>query len=53
MAGVVDPLSERLGRTFAAAPAILLGFNCAQRKSELSICGVDQQRFEVRLEFFV
>lgn len=51
--GVVDPLSERLGRTFAAAPAILLGFGCTQGKRELSICGVDRQRLEVRLEFSV
>ncbi len=48
---VVEPLSERLGRTFAAAPAILLGFGCAQGKSEISVCGVDRQRLEVRLEF--
>jgi 3-oxoacyl-(acyl-carrier-protein) synthase len=51
--GVVDPLSERLGRTFAAAPALLLGFCCTQGKRELSLCGVDRQRLEVSLEFSV
>jgi len=47
--GISDPLSERVGRTFAAAPAILLGLACMDGGEEVSICGVDQQRFEVEL----
>lgn len=44
-----DPLSERIGRTFASAPAILLSLACMCRWSELSICGIDSQ--ELHIEF--
>lgn len=43
-----DPLSERIGRTFAAAPAILLGLACMSEWTECSISGVDHQ--ELRME---
>jgi len=46
---VSDPLSRRLGRTFAAAPAILMGLACCCGMSELSICGVDGQEFRAAL----
>lgn len=49
--GPSDPLSERLGRTFAAAPAILLALACLNRQSQASLCGADGQRFSVELEF--
>jgi len=45
--GVIDPLSHHMGRTFAAAPAILLGLEVMKGSGGISICGVDQQRFEV------
>jgi 3-oxoacyl-(acyl-carrier-protein) synthase len=48
--GISDPLSGRIGRTFAAAPAILLGLQSLAGKSRFSICGVDRQKFEVELE---
>lgn len=44
-----DPLSERIGRTFASAPAILLSLACMCRWSELSICGVDNQKLHIEL----
>jgi 3-oxoacyl-(acyl-carrier-protein) synthase len=47
--GVNDPLSERVGRTFAAAPAILLGLKSMEGGGGLSICGVDRQRLEIEL----
>jgi len=47
--GISDPLSERMGRTFAAAPAILFGLQSLAGKSRFSICGVDRQKFEVEL----
>jgi 3-oxoacyl-[acyl-carrier-protein] synthase II len=47
---VTDPLSERLGRTFAAAPAILLGLESMNGSSRLSMCGVDGQKFRVELK---
>jgi len=48
--GIDDPLSERMGRTFAAAPAILLGLKSIDGAGRLSICGVDQQRLEIELK---
>jgi 3-oxoacyl-(acyl-carrier-protein) synthase len=48
--GVEDPLSEPMGRTFAAAPAILLGLKSIHGGGRLSICGVDQQRLEIELK---
>jgi 3-oxoacyl-[acyl-carrier-protein] synthase II len=47
---VSDPLAVRLGRTFAAAPAIALALGCLGEKGEVSVTGVDGQRFEARLE---
>jgi 3-oxoacyl-(acyl-carrier-protein) synthase len=44
-----DPLSERIGRTFASAPAILLSLACMCLWSELSICGVDSQKLHIEL----
>jgi len=48
-ASVADPLSRRIGRTFAAAPAILMGIACGCGASELAICGVDRQEFSAEL----
>ena len=48
---VCDPLAGRMGRTFAAAPAILLGLACLQSASrEVSIRGVDGHVFRAALE---
>jgi 3-oxoacyl-(acyl-carrier-protein) synthase len=47
--GVHDPLSGQMGRTFAAAPAILLGLKSMEGGGRLSICGVDRQRVEIEL----
>ncbi|OGP69039.1 MAG: hypothetical protein A2170_06255 [Deltaproteobacteria bacterium RBG_13_53_10] len=47
---VNDPLSEHMGRTFAAAPAILLGLKSIDGGDRLSICGVDQQRLQIELK---
>lgn len=44
-----DPLSERIGRTFAAAPAILLGLACLAGWPGFSLCGVDRQELQVEL----
>jgi hypothetical protein len=38
-----------VGRTFAAAPAILLGLKSMEGGGGLSICGVDRQRLEIEL----
>jgi 3-oxoacyl-(acyl-carrier-protein) synthase len=46
---VHDPLAERIGRTFAAAPAMLLGLACMCEWPELSICGVDKQSLRVEM----
>jgi len=42
-----DPLSGRMGRSFAAAPAVLLALACALPSGAptVSIVGVDRQRF--------
>jgi 3-oxoacyl-[acyl-carrier-protein] synthase II len=45
-----DPLRERMGRTFAAAPAILLGMGSVSPPSHVSVRGVDQHIFEAKLE---
>jgi 3-oxoacyl-(acyl-carrier-protein) synthase len=47
--GVHDPLSGRMGRTFAAAPAILLGLKSMEGGGRLSLCGVDRQRVDIEL----
>lgn len=49
-ASLSDPLSLRIGRTFAAAPAILMGIGCYCGVSALSICGEDNQEFCAELE---
>ena len=48
--GIYDPLSERVGRTFAAAPALLLGLACLCKEASVSICGVDKQRLDIDLD---
>jgi hypothetical protein len=52
--GIKDPLSKRLGRSFAASPAILLGIACMNRGQGalLSLCGVDRQKLEMDIEVF-
>ena len=46
-----DPLSERMGRTYAAAPAIMAAIAAMTNLEGLSqIVGIDRQRVEIRLE---
>ena len=45
-----DPLAERMGRSFAAAPAILLALAAKLGWSSVSISGVDRMRLDVELE---
>lgn len=45
--GVADPLSPRIGRTFAAAPAVLLGLAALCGWPSMSISGVDRQALHV------
>lgn len=47
-----DPLAERLGRTYAAAPAVLLGLASHAADAEIQICGVDRQLFSAALRVF-
>ena len=50
---VMDPLAERLGRMFAAAPAVLLALcagGAAGNSGAGAIRGVDEQEFRFRLE---
>jgi len=47
---VSDPLVSRLGRTFAAAPAILLGLAIRLGWPEARCVGADGQAFHARLE---
>jgi len=44
-----DPLSERIGRTFAGAPAILLGLAGLCHWNELSVCGADRRELHIEL----
>jgi len=44
-----DPLATRMGRTFAAAPAVLLALGCAD-PCALSLTGTDGCRFTAELE---
>jgi len=44
-----DPLAPRLGRTFAAAPAILVALACQAPGGEVSIRGVDRQEFRAEV----
>ena len=46
---VGDPLSERIGRTFASAPALLLGLACACGWNELSLRGSDGHELHIAL----
>lgn len=47
---VQDPLAARMGRSFAAAPAVLFGLACQSLNGGMSIVGVDRQEFRARLE---
>ena len=47
--GVADPLADRLGRTFAAAPGVLVGLAAMIGEPDATICGVDQQRLTAEL----
>jgi len=47
--GISDPLADRLGRTFAAAPGVLVGLAAMVGEPDAVICGVDQQRLTVEL----
>ena len=49
-AHISDPLGPRLGRTFAAAPALLMGLAALGAMDDFSICGVDRQELHVELE---
>ncbi|MCX7045835.1 MAG: beta-ketoacyl synthase N-terminal-like domain-containing protein [Candidatus Sumerlaeota bacterium] len=44
-----DPLSERMGRAFAAAPAILMGLASRLAWNKFSIMGVDKQTLHAHL----
>jgi len=45
-----DPLAERIGRSFAAAPAILLALGCKICGTEVCVSGVDNQMFRARVK---
>lgn len=47
---IFDPLAARLGRTYAAAPALLLGLACRCGWPDVSLCGEDLQLCELELE---
>lgn len=47
--GVDDPLAARMGRSYAAAPAILTALHCLNGPGEFSLAGVDGVRFRARL----
>jgi 3-oxoacyl-(acyl-carrier-protein) synthase len=44
-----DPLAPRMGRSFAAMPAILLALACQISDVPVVLCGVDRQEFRVEL----
>ena len=46
---VCDPLADRIGRSFAAAPAILLALASMNCTTTVSITGTDRQKFEAEL----
>jgi len=48
--GSRDPLAARVGRTFAAAPAILVALACQAPIGPVSLCGVDRQEFRAELK---
>jgi len=45
-----DPLGERMGHTFAASPAILLGISLLTAQNEIRCCGFDGQEIQIELE---
>lgn len=45
-----DPLAARMGRSFAAAPALLLALACAVRLTAIAVSGVDGQEFRASLK---
>ncbi len=45
-----DPLAARMGRCFAAAPAIALCLACQVEGMATSVCGADGQEFRAELE---
>jgi len=49
-APVRDPLATRMGRTYAAAPAILLALAAASLVDGVEICGVDRHWFRAKVE---
>ena len=46
-----DPFADRIGRSFAAAPAINLALTIADQRRALEMTGVDHARFCVELEY--
>ena len=44
-----DPLAKRMGRSFAAAPAVLFAVGCWSPDGTVSICGVDGHEFRAEL----
>jgi len=48
--GFDDPLAERMGRCFAAAPAMLTALACRVPGLDVRIRGTDEQEFQARLE---
>ncbi len=47
---VVDPLASRVGRTFAAAPAIYCGLTALTGGGRIFLCGIDEVCVEMVLE---
>ncbi|MCY3024399.1 MAG: beta-ketoacyl synthase N-terminal-like domain-containing protein [Planctomycetota bacterium] len=47
-----DPLAERMGRTYAAAPAVLLALNSQDGAASVTVCGVDRQVFTAEMRAF-
>ena len=45
-----DPLAGQMGRTLAAAPAILLALACQEPHGIVSLCGVDGHEFRADVE---
>jgi 3-oxoacyl-(acyl-carrier-protein) synthase len=45
-----DPLAQRIGRTYAAAPAILLGLAAQLPLPESCLIGADRMKVDIRLE---
>lgn len=45
-----DPFSERMGRSFAAAPALLLAMNCLVPNIPKRMAGADQYEIQIEVE---